>query len=128
MRENREDNFMATVNRMILFYDKLGVLKKRLFFHVQNEGSGDIIRGVRNKRCGVREGVPDFIYLHPSSDRKYSGLCMELKIGNKPLSKKQKEFEEELDKEIYLYTVVRTLAQAEDVITSYCGYKKEEKI
>jgi hypothetical protein len=61
-----------------------------LFTHIANERKG-LAMGRLLKRMGLRAGMPDFLILHESFDKKHSALLLEVKTLKGRLSESQKE-------------------------------------
>lgn len=54
-------------------------LNKINFFHVPNEGRHKVQYRVKQKRMGVKAGVPDLILVDPPPDKSHVGTAIELK-------------------------------------------------
>ena len=59
-----------------LAHGKYGVAENMLM-HIANEGSGSVVRGMRQKRLGLRKGCPDLFLAVPCGE--FSGLWIEMK-------------------------------------------------
>lgn len=90
--------------------------------HVANEGERHFKVGAKNKRKGLKKGVPDCLVF--ISTEKYNGLAIELKSqsakGNKGrLSKEQKNWLLILEKQGWFSCVCWSLDAVEMVLSEY---------
>jgi hypothetical protein len=91
-----------------------------LCFHVKNEASGNPLKDLAK---GVVSGVPDYCIDIPNDQ--YSGLRLEFKLPGKTQSDNQKRSEEKLTKMGFLYHVVYSKEEAEDVTLNYLRTSQE---
>lgn len=81
------------------------------------------------KAEGLVSGVADLILLHPSCDDSYAGLCIEMKTAKGRQSENQKIFQQAVKEQgLYYYAVVRSFEEFKDLLTSYLGEPKKEKL
>ena len=70
------DEQKAVIQWWRLVHGKYGV-GEHLLMHVANEGSGSVVRGITQKRMGLRPGCPDLFLAVPCGG--LSGLWIEMK-------------------------------------------------
>lgn len=68
---------------------------------------------------GLTSGVADMILLVPRHG--YHGLMIEFKTANGKQSDTQKRFQDAVEKQGYLYTIVRSCTAFMDLINAYIG-------
>lgn len=90
----------------------------RLCFSIPNGGLRDKVTAARMKAEGAKAGVWD-IFL-PVPRGKYHGLFIEMKVGKNTLTKKQEEFEKNLEEDYY-FAVCYNWAQAAEVMKQYAN-------
>ena len=90
---------------------------KHLFWATPNGGKRNKIEAERLKMEGVRAGVPDLFLALPAKE--WSGLFIELKIGNNNLTKAQKEHFKHLPAVGFKCTVIRSFDEFVNEINKY---------
>ena len=94
------------------------VLGTKCIFAVKNEEkSGSVIVGTRQKAMGCKSGVSDIILLKPIE--KWYGLCLEMKKPGGKVSENQLIFRNDVLTEGYLYKVAYNWQEAVDIIKNY---------
>jgi len=88
-----------------------------VFFHPPNGGSRNIREAVRFKREGVKAGVADIIILRPNKSK--HGLLIELKTKIGKQSPEQKEFQKNVERWNYQYSVCRSLDEFMKCVSDY---------
>jgi hypothetical protein len=111
-----QKTFVQWLNLAKIKYEQLN-----LGFHVPNGGKRNGREAVKFKKLGVRAGVPDFIFLYPSNDK--HGLILEFKTAKGYVSKVQKYWLEELEKNNYETHVVRDSLEAIEIVKKYFKIK-----
>lgn len=106
-----EANIQAS---FFLYVSNLFPKLDKLIFHISNEGK-------RNKKfvkqSGIKKGVADVFLSKPNS--LYHGLYIEFKtIGNNQTAD-QKEFQQQVEREDYRYTVCRSASEAIEELIEY---------
>ena len=96
-----------------LQYPKLS----KLLISVPNGGSRNVIEAANLKRQGLVSGVADLILFVPANY--YHGLCIEMKYGPGKQSPNQKEWQEAVEKQGYLYIICRSFDEFKDEIENY---------
>jgi hypothetical protein len=91
-----------------------------LIFAIPNGGKRDIITASIMKREGVIRGIPDLFIAYPNG--KYSGMFIELKVGNNKPTKHQKEIMQMLEKAGYYVTICYTINEFMKEVNNYLGY------
>jgi len=98
-------------------------LPKNLLFSIPNGNNGDAKRGSIMKAEGQRKGAPDLMLAKPKyrveSWKWDHGLFLELKTATGRLMPEQEEFHFTLRNAGYRVEVVRSLAEAQKIITEY---------
>ncbi len=90
-------------------------------FAVPNGGERNIIVAQRLKQEGVKSGISDIIFLKPVG--KCSGLLVEVKTLEGKQSPTQKDWQEKITRDGYIYIIIRTLEQFQQVINDYLNQK-----
>lgn len=90
MIRNKEEERLQT--GCIRWFDYQFPELSKLLFAVPNGGSRNKVEAYNLKRQGVRSGVSDLIFLHPTNE--YSFHCIEFKSSIGRQSKEQKEFQQ----------------------------------
>ena len=91
-----------------------------LLFAVPNGGARSAITGAILKSEGVLAGVADLLLLVPN--KKYHGLCIEMKTAKGRQSTTQKEWEKAVTLQGYKYIVCRSFTDFVKEINNYlCG-------
>lgn len=86
--------------------------KNILWTHVANEGQRNIKVGQKNKRKGLKRGVPDIlIFDRPPNFPHHIGVAIELKIGNNQLTSEQETWLVSLEKLGWYTTVCWTIPE-----------------
>lgn len=80
----------------VLEWSKYNPVLRDHLISIANQRQTNVIHGAKLKRMGVRAGVSDLFLPYPID--KYHGLWIELKVGEKKLSKAKKEQVEWLNK------------------------------
>lgn len=88
-----------------------------LMYHIPNGGKRDKKTAVNLKREGVKAGVPDICL--PVARGQYHGLYIELKTSKGKVSKNQKIWLENLDKQGYATIVCYGWLEAKEVLKEY---------
>jgi len=88
-----------------------------VFFHVPNGGKRNVREAVRFKREGVISGVADIIILRPNKSK--HGLLIELKTLIGKQSPEQKDFQQNVGRWNYQYSICRSLDQFMKCVTDY---------
>lgn len=88
-------------------------------FAVPNGGARDVITGSRLKAEGVRRGALDLILAKPKGG--YSGLFIEMKVGNNKPTDEQEQFIDYLANAGYVASVHWTAGSAIAAIEEYLG-------
>lgn len=88
-----------------------------LCFAVPNGGARSRRTGAILKAEGVVAGVADLLILIPSG--KYHGICIEFKTAKGRQSPAQKEWQKAVEKQGYIYAVVRTIDEFVEIIKQY---------
>lgn len=114
-----EDIQKACVNWFDLTYGSLS----QLLFHVANEDRQNSRKGHKYRLLGVRPGVSDLILLVPN--RRYHGLCVEMKSRTGTQRKTQKEFQEKVERMGYRYALCRSL---DDFIMEVTDFMEERPV
>lgn len=89
----------------------------RLLFAVPNGGARNVITGRILKAEGVVAGVADLILLVPNS--KYHALCVEMKTSIGRQSPAQKEWQDDVQRQGYMYVVARSLNDFRLTVNNY---------
>lgn len=87
------------------------------FFHIANEGTGNVIRGRKMKREGVVAGIPDNFLSLPNAH--YHGLYIEMKRRGEKARDIQLATHERLRAAGYKVVVCYSAREAADEIKSY---------
>lgn len=94
--------------------------------HIPNEGKRTIAGGVRQKRLGLKAGVPDLFFARPAKNplgvTLYSGLWIEFKTEKGRVSKEQEVFILRASQHGYLAIVCRNIEHAINIFDYYVGY------
>lgn len=90
--------------------------------HIANERSTSAMYGFTLQRMGVRKGAPDLLWLKPMPG--YHGLLIEVKTKIGKLSKWQKEFLDEANKDGYYADVAYGAQEVIDMFCEYFGFIK----
>lgn len=101
--------------------------KGLLWVHIPNERKATARAISELERQGLKKGVPDNFIAHPSG--KYHGLFIELKRAKKHLSrvsKEQREWIKDLNKQGYAAYVCYGAEDAKKVVLAYLGKSKKE--
>ncbi len=85
--------------------------------HIANEGTGSAVRGLKQKRQGVRAGVSDLFLSLPRGGR--GGLWIEMKRKGGRVRPEQREFLSNMQALGYDGAVCHGADEARDVITAY---------
>ncbi len=93
----------------------------RNLFAIPNGGLRNKFVAVKLKREGVKPGVPDTMFAHPSGG--HNGLFIEMKFGKNKPSPNQREWIERLTKANYKCIVCYGWEEARDEILNYLGEK-----
>lgn len=112
---NSEDELNAA---MVSWWDSIWPDRKSDLIHIANEGTGSLKRGLRNKRIGVRAGVPDFIVC---KNRAFVGW-IETKFGHNTLEPTQREFRDECLKHNVPWALVKSMTDFLDVLQKWGLY------
>jgi len=86
-------------------------------FAVPNGGQRNIREAVRFKREGVKAGVADIIILRPNKSK--HGLLIELKTKIGRQSPEQKEFQKNVERWNYQYSICRSLDEFMKCVSDY---------
>lgn len=89
----------------------------QLLYHVPNEGKRSVSGGARQKRLGLRAGVPDLCL--PVARDTYHGLYIEMKFGKNRPDKNQVWWMEQLVGQGYYVAVCYSCEDAARVIMRY---------
>ena len=101
--------------------------KGLLWVHIPNERKATARVISELERQGLKKGFPDNFIAHPSG--KYHGLFIELKRAKKHLSrvsKEQREWIKDLNKQGYAAYVCYGAEDAKKVVLAYLGKSKKE--
>jgi hypothetical protein len=90
-------------------------------FSIPNEGSRSPANGARMKAQGRRAGVADMMLAVPY--KPYHGLFIEFKAGKGKQQESQKEFDQAVTSQGYIYAVITTL---DDFITLVDGWLSQK--
>lgn len=90
---------------------------RNLLFAVPNGGARSAVTGAILKAEGVLAGVADLLLLVPN--KKYHGLCIEMKTAKGRQSQSQKDWEKAVTLQGYKYIVVRSADQFVKEIMEY---------
>lgn len=90
-----------------------------LFYKVHNEGKKSKHQAAKDKAMGIIAGAPDMNL--DLARHGYHGLRIEIKAANGKQSKKQHIFQNALERNGYLYKVVRTFEEFTALIDWYVG-------
>lgn len=85
--------------------------------HSPNGGKRNAREGKRFKDMGTRAGFPDLIFLHPNTQ--YAGLAVEFKATKGRQTENQKDYQAFFTQMGWLYVVVRSFDEFQQVITNY---------
>ena len=88
-----------------------------LLVHVANERRCSVRQGARLKAMGVTAGVADLLLFVPRGG--WHGLCLEVKTEKGRQRETQKEWEEAVTAQGYLYLIVRSTDEARKVLETY---------
>lgn len=97
---------------------------QNLLFAIPNGGRRDAVTGRKMKEEGVLAGVAD-LFLALASNGKH-GLFIEMKTRKGTQQQSQKDFEKNVTKQGYEYSICRSLDEFSKVIETYLRYGKEE--
>ena len=95
---------------------------RKLLFHCANENDrsdSNAIQGAMRKSLGVVAGVADLICLIPRGG--HGALLIEMKDAHGTQKPAQKEWQVIVEKQGYLYKVVRSLEEFKKLINWYLG-------
>ena len=116
MRSHAESNLQKGCVKWFRYqYPKL----KDLLFAVPNGGARSAITGAILKAEGVLAGVADLLLLVPN--KKYHGLCIEMKTAKGKQSPAQKQWEKAVTLQGYKYIVCHSGQEFVNEITAYLG-------
>ncbi len=88
-----------------------------LFAHVPNEGKRTVFERYKFKYLGGKSGIPDLLIFY--TNKKYSGLAIELKVGyNKPTAN-QKEWLKQLNTNNWLAVWSNNYDECINIIQKY---------
>lgn len=90
-----------------------------LFYKVHNEGKKSKQQAAKDKAMGIISGAADMNLDLPRHG--YHGLRIEMKSSNGKQSKKQQLFQGAIERNGYLYKVVRTFDEFVELINWYCS-------
>ena len=101
---------------------------KHLLFAVPNGGARSAITGAILKAEGVTRGVADLLLLVPN--KKYHGLCIEMKTPKGRQSPEQKQWQKAVEDQGYYYAVCRCFDDFYNLVEWYLKqppttYKRE---
>ena len=96
-------------------------LAKVPVLHIANQRQTSPQHGTLLKRMGVRPGTSDLFF--PRGSGRFSGLWIELKVGNNKPSSLQQQFLDEMNEEGYLAECVWGSESAIQLIKSFYGLK-----
>jgi hypothetical protein len=99
--------------------------KEKIFFHVPNGGSRNVIEASKLKKMGVLAGVCDVLVLNPMGS--YNGLAIELKIKPNRVNENQINFINKLEKINWYTKVCYDFETAKNVIDVYFSLGKQLK-
>ena len=89
----------------------------QFLFHIPNENTAGIRWGIRNRKMGVKSGVPDLMLPIPSQG--YHGLFVEMKAMNGEVSPNQRKWIDALNGFGYLAVVAYGWEDAKCRILDY---------
>ncbi len=92
----------------------------RLIYHIPNGGSRNTLEAVNLKRQGVKAGVPDLCLPVPRNG--FHGLYIEMKYDKNKVTKKQKEWLEELTAQGYFTAICYGAEEAKRIIARYLQF------
>ena len=93
---------------------------RKLLFAVPNGYRTSVTQARIAKEEGLVSGVADLLFLHPSADGNFAGLCIEFKTEKGRQSPNQKEWQRAIERtQIYRYEIVRTFGQFQRLLTEH---------
>ena len=93
---------------------------RELLFSVPNGAHLSKIQANILKGEGMKAGVADLLFLHPSADGRYCGLAIEFKWGKNRQSEAQKAWQKALESlGCYRYAVVYSFDEFKELINNY---------
>lgn len=96
----------------------------RLLIAIPNGGARMAVTGARLKAEGVRPGVPDLFFAHPSRNG-YHGLWIEMKrAGSGRVSPEQRSFLSDVRAAGYCAVIAYTWLEAARIICQYAGWEE----
>lgn len=97
-----------------------------LLFAVPNGGARGAVEAAIMKGEGVTPGVADLLFLYPKGE--HHGLCIEMKTQSKSSrqSPSQKRWQQEVEKQGYLYKVCRSVDDFIETINNYINTKHND--
>lgn len=119
MRQMEHQNAVALVNWWRLWCPTAG-LDTRLFVAIPNGGHRHIGQAMKLKAEGVTPGAPDYFLFYSCGG--YHGLAIELKHEKGVLSKAQKEFLFEIERQGYKTFVAYGWDAARQAIENYVRF------
>lgn len=120
MRTNREEVEQRLLITWCRFHEERHT-ELKLIFHVPNGGLRSKSEAKRFKACGVKSGVPDLFL--PVARNGSNGLFIELKTEKGKVSKEQKFWIDELNKQGYTAVVCYGWTDAVGVLCAYLGIR-----
>lgn len=88
-----------------------------VFFAVPNGGKRNALEGAIMKGEGVLSGVSDLVLL--VANRRYNGLCIEMKTPKGTQSDTQKIFMRNVEEQGYKYAICRSFTDFQNTINEY---------
>lgn len=96
----------------------------RLLIAIPNGGARSTVTGARLKAEGVRPGVPDLFFAHPSASG-HHGLWIEMKRASSGrLSPEQRAFLRDIRAAGYCAVIAYTWIEAARIICQYAGWEE----
>jgi hypothetical protein len=92
---------------------------RALLFAVPNGGKRDVRTAVNLKAEGVVSGVADLLLLMPRHH--VHGLCIEMKTIKGRQTEAQKEWQLQVERQGYAYSIIRSLPEFIAVLEAYIG-------
>ena len=112
---NSEDDLCIACVR---WFDQIFPEREFDLIHIANEGKRTRWEGMRNKRMGVRAGVPDYIVF---KNGHFIGW-MEFKFGDNNATFAQRQFREMCEKNDIKYAEIRTFQEFKDTLQDWGIY------
>jgi hypothetical protein len=105
-----EDKFQIDVAK------RLDAIVPDYWTHVANEGERHVKVGAKNKRKGLKKGIPDVLIFKKPPCGGYVGAAIELKVGKNKCTPEQKTWLSNLEKVGWYCAVVYTMDQFDAAI------------